>query len=128
MDEKNHHQDAAEDTHPRGLVAQPARPHTDQLDEWLTAPFCGIGHLDEINGDSAQTRTVAISRFEARLIAKHWVERLARAHRFFSLGYSGSREIREDVYCPHRLQVLLNAGLITKPEIDAMFAEEETSV
>jgi hypothetical protein len=77
-----------------------------------------IGAVDHVNGASSRQSVVAISRYEAKLLVRHWLERAESIERWWNVtGQVGSDETRESAYAYHRVNDLCESGLITDAEV-----------
>lgn len=63
-----------------------------------------------------------ITELEASLIAKYWLEVYAGNRIIFELGSIGSQAIHENWYAQDRVNALIDARLITKEQVDAIYA------
>ncbi|MGE5609474.1 MAG: hypothetical protein ACM359_09480 [Bacillota bacterium] len=78
-----------------------------------------MGYIDEIHGPTSQQATLPISRFEAQLLARHWIkEILATRARICFDGQVGTRELRWRTYGMRRIDAFIEAGLLTETEIE----------
>ena len=86
-------------------------------------PFV-IGYVDHVNGPSSATKAFEISRYEASLLALHWLEREEEIERFqVATAQVGSSDMRQLAYTWTRLGALKESGLLTKEEWDQIHQE-----
>jgi len=113
--------DAVSDTAQRSQTQQ--KDSLDNFDPCAPIRFAGgvIGFVDHVNGaESAQT-SVPISRYEAKLLVRHWLTR-AEDIEFFWAYYEcvGSMDMREQSYAYKRLNELISSGLVSSAEAHAI--------
>jgi hypothetical protein len=83
-----------------------------------------IGAVDHVNGASSERRTLAISRYEAKLLARHWLEVIEDIERWWAESEQvGSSEMRERAYGYKRVDELIDSGLITVAEAQTINEE-----
>ncbi len=84
-----------------------------------------VGFVPAIHGPASETRTVEISVFEAKLIAQYWIERIVEIeHDWVVLLMSGSQSCFVKPFVDQRLPKLVEAGLLTDRNIDALISAE----
>lgn len=80
-----------------------------------------IGFVDEVNGPSSEQVRVPISRHEARLLARHWMERYERCDYRIHFGeMRDGTDGRVIAYAGRRIGELRDAGLVSQDEVDAI--------
>jgi len=76
-----------------------------------------IGHVPEIHREGEE-KNCNISKHEAKILAKHWIERIDEVTTEWDCGQSSSWGIRMFPYANSRLNNLLESGILTEEEIE----------
>ena len=115
----------AETVHEEMEKMSPPSPKTREecLEKAVAPLYCGsgvvIGYSPEINGGTSRRVTAVVTLFDLLLMARHWVGELDEVFDTFDMGYSGSREIRMDVWASRRIGEIVDA---LRPAVDQMVA------
>src|SRR4051794_27742401 len=98
-------------------------PNDDQFNP-LAPRRCGpcvIGAIAHVNGPASETRTVPVSRHEAKVIIEHYLREIDEIlYVWFVFGQTGSYEIRAEPYAWMRIQALIDVELVTEAEVEEM--------
>jgi hypothetical protein len=97
---------------PSGPIALPAIP---------IGKFC-LFLVNEVNGPASARQDVPLSRHEALVLARYWLERYVDCQEWIRIQYSSS-DFRVLVYAESRVKELRDAGLVTQQQIDQIFDE-----
>jgi hypothetical protein len=107
---------------PPGAV--PPAPGSVEAIAHLTAPGpMGMGERDEINGPVSERRPGMLSRYEAGLLAKHWVGWIIDQIVEGQMGYASSTTMRAAPYARRRISELIDCGLLGEGEFKTIYNE-----
>jgi hypothetical protein len=83
---------------------------------------CMLFGVDQVNGPSSERKEVPISRHEALVLARHWIEEHEDCAKWLRIQYS-SKDQRIKVYAATRISELYDYGMITQKQIDKIVEE-----
>lgn len=98
------------------------RACSQDLDPLVSKGFT-VGFVDEIHGDSGKSKEVEVSRYEIRVVARHWIRELYEIHGSYSEGCVGSGDMRLRSYADRRVFQFLEARMIKAVDVNKMAKE-----
>ena len=80
--------------------------------------------VDAVNGPSSARKEIPISRHEALVLARYWIQQYEDCDRWLRIQYS-STDYRIKVYAESRIGELLDLGMVTQQQVDQIVHEIE---